>query len=371
MAPSTQASNDPRRSMTATESGVHIVGKEVQVLVNAIEDFRAFGVEHVVQLPELVLVGDQSAGKSSLMGALTEIQLPRSTGICTRCPAHIKTTDSDEWICKISLHQTYKYAPQNGQKLMERDVTKKRPFPPWEEQPLEITPFKTIGDKRELEEVLRWAQVAILNDSHDHARYVPGTAAFANDSRTEAKFSPNVVSVEISGPRLPSLSFYDLPGIFSNAAKEDGYLIKVIENLTKKYIRHSQALIICAITMCNDPRTSRTVKVISDCNAEGRCIGVLTMADRLQDGVEHKEFEQMLRGDFEFRHGYFATKLPAGQSSGTYDPMYHENARNEEERFFNTAEPWSSVWKDFRGRCGTTSLQQALSQKFASQIKGS
>lgn len=60
--------------------GFEIVGKNVKILVDAISDLREFDLSHVVELPELVLVGDQSAGKSSLMSALTEIQLPRDQG---------------------------------------------------------------------------------------------------------------------------------------------------------------------------------------------------------------------------------------------------------------------------------------------------
>lgn len=347
------------------ESGVHLVGKETKALVDAINDLRKLGVDHVVQLPELVLVGDQSSGKSSLMGALTEIQLPRASGTCTRCPAWIKTSEADKWTCTVSLHREYKYNPHAG-RLNSRD----RPFGLWDRQYLVTTPFKTIEDNSELEEVLRWAQIAILNDSQDYRQYIPGSPTFANNTDTEAKFSPNVVSVEISGPRLPSLSFYDLPGMIQNTSdKDEAYLIKVLENLARMYIKRPRATVICAIPMSIDPALSRTRKIISDLNAEKRCVGVLTMADRLQDGQTHTDYEKILRGtDHKLHHGYFITKLPGG-SSGAYDPRYHSKARQQEEEFFNSARPWCDEWSEFRSKCGTMPLQQSLSQMFASQIK--
>lgn len=116
-----------------------------------------------MQLPELVLVGDQSVGKSSLMGALAEIHLPRSTGCCTRCPAHIKTAPAETWSCVVSLEHSYSYEPVNDRPLESRDVTRNRPFPPWKDRELIIKPFKTIRDERELEDVLKWAQIATLN----------------------------------------------------------------------------------------------------------------------------------------------------------------------------------------------------------------
>jgi ABC-type arginine transport system ATPase subunit len=90
--------------------GLHTVGRGVKIFVDAIEQLREIGLNNVVQLPELVLVGDQSAGKSSLMGALAEIHLPKSGGTCTRCPAHIKTATAAQWSCKISLRQEYRYS---------------------------------------------------------------------------------------------------------------------------------------------------------------------------------------------------------------------------------------------------------------------
>jgi GTPase SAR1 family protein len=346
------------------------VGHRVQVLVDAIQDLREFGVDHFVGLPELVLVGDQSAGKSSLMGALTEIHLPQSAGCCTRCPAHIKTTPAEVWTCKISLEQQYSYEPINGRPIELKDVTRNRPFPPWKHQPeLKVKPFITIQDKSQLEEALKWAQIATLNHTKHHSLYIPGTDNFLGDESTEAKFSPNVVSIEISGPNLTPLSFYDLPGVFQNAGhKEDQYLVKVIENLAVEYIRRPQALIICALPMSADAATSATSKIIADCNAGARCIGVLTKADQLPEGQSHTDFENILKGhSYKLGHGYFATKLP-GQSRLVYDESYHANARAAEEHFFSTQSPWNGDWSEFGSRFGTQKLAQALSEKFGAKI---
>ena len=39
-----------------------------------------------IQLPTIVVVGDQSSGKSSVLESLAGISLPRGQGICTRVP---------------------------------------------------------------------------------------------------------------------------------------------------------------------------------------------------------------------------------------------------------------------------------------------
>lgn len=74
--------------MPAPGASLELVGEKVSLLVNAIEELRKLGLKEIdTELPELVLVGDQSAGKSSLMGAIAEINLPKDKGMCTRCPA--------------------------------------------------------------------------------------------------------------------------------------------------------------------------------------------------------------------------------------------------------------------------------------------
>ncbi|ELR05350.1 hypothetical protein VC83_09288 [Pseudogymnoascus destructans] len=367
-----------RSSAPSQESGLHIVGRRVQVLVDAINDIRGMGVDYLVDLPQLVLVGDQSAGKSSLMGALAEIHLPQDSGCCTRCPTHIKTGHAETWSCKISLNLSYNYAPRDPTRpIQANEVTKNNPFPPWREMALVTKEFVVITDKSELEEALRWAQIAILNPSKSHKYYVPSAQNNLSPNRnmtTEAKFSPNVVSVEMSGPGLPPLSFFDLPGIFQNPSqKEDDYLVKVVENLAKKYIKHQQALVIHALPMSADPTTSRAGKVIRDLKAENRTIGVLTKADCLQIGHSDAQFKELLEGRTHMvQHGYFVTKQMQtlkGSAPFSREGEYHAKSKQSEEAFFDEAYPWSHAgWKGYRNRCGTENLQRALSQKFANQI---
>jgi hypothetical protein len=343
------------------------------MLVDAIEELRQLGLKQIdTKLPELVLVGDQSAGKSTLMGAIAEINLPKNKGMCTRCPANIKTSPAPNWSCKVSLHEYYSYTSDT-----RRVPTKSQPFPPWkenEDHALVINHFKTTSDKAELEDILRWAQVALLNPSQDFKSFIPGSGhqtqvPLRHDQKHEADFSPNLVAIEISGPGLPALSFYDLPGIFVSAAtKEEQYLVKVFENLATKYIKHERALIICAITMQNDPGLSRTSAIIDLQKAGDRCIGVLTMPDRLQEGAMHMDYDAILRGKAHvFPKGYFITKQP-GPDFRQHQEDYHAQARHEEEHFFDTDSRWTGSWREFRHKCGTTAIQQYLSQEFAQQI---
>ena len=369
----------PRQSMApsiasrlpAPGASLELVGEKVSLLVNAIDELRKLGLKEIdTELPELVLVGDQSAGKSSLMGAIAEINLPKDKGMCTRCPANIKTSSAEIWSCTVSLHESYRYSATT-----RRVPTKKVPFPPWvENESFVVKHFKTISEKSELENVLRWAQIALLNPNENYRSFIPGTGAIAGEGlpgnhKHQCDFSPNIVAIEIAGPRLPALSFYDLPGIFQSAAsKEEEYLIPVFENLARKFIKRPKALIICARTMATDPGNCRTITLIREENAQKRTIGVLTMPDRLPEGSIHQDFDKILRKEAHVLHrGYFVTKQP-GPNFALLGNDYHIQAREEEDAFFNTDPRWVGEWDAFRDRCGTGAIQSYLSQEFARLI---
>ncbi len=66
-------------------AGVEILGRGIKLLFDTVKDLHKLGLEDLnVPLPKIVVVGDQSAGKSSLVEALSEIKVPRDTGTCTR-----------------------------------------------------------------------------------------------------------------------------------------------------------------------------------------------------------------------------------------------------------------------------------------------
>ena len=71
------------------DTGETVPGKKmargVKKLMDTINRLRQLGIEDlVVSLPKIVVVGDQSSGKSSCVEALSEIKVPRFTNTCTR-----------------------------------------------------------------------------------------------------------------------------------------------------------------------------------------------------------------------------------------------------------------------------------------------
>ena len=124
----------------------------------------------------------------------------RSNAI-TRCPMECRLTHSPRpWQCQVLLRRE---TDQSGAKVAAKEV----PFGP------------LLKDKTKLEEMLRRAQLAILNPS------VP--PSFFEDFNTKSlkpgerppgsakqlAFSNDVVCLDLQGPEVTDLSFIDLPGI--------------------------------------------------------------------------------------------------------------------------------------------------------------
>lgn len=347
------------------------IGKKLKACNDTLGELQQLGVSHDVQLPELVLVGDQSAGKSSLMSGLANLDLPRSEGTCTRCPLHIRVSRNSDWSCRVWLRKEYSFQPPADRSIAESDVTEQDPFFPWRKMPVTaVHEFKTMQDKSQIEEVLRWAQIAILNDDKHHSMFIPGSGAATNRpiddaaAETVAKFSPNVVALEIKGPGLPDLSFYDMPGIFQNPADaKDDYLVNVVRNLSKAYIQHPSAIIICSMPMNSDAENSSTFGLTRRLGATSRTIGVLTKADLLPEAGNHDQWLSIMKGNTHHTGlGYFITSRPQGKDL--------DELKKWEELVFESHSlgNWPSDFHNFSDRCGVERLKSFLSERLGEEF---
>ncbi|KAL2354881.1 Dynamin family protein [Cryomyces antarcticus] len=354
-------------------TAVEVVGRGIKELVAAINGLEQLGVEASdLPLPKIVVVGDQSAGKSSVVEAISEIKVPRNSGTCTRAPLQINLAADDEprakWTCTVSLHKKYDFCnaePSNT------SAQKQSPFYPWIEKdfPSDFL-FKIVHRKEELEEVLLRAQVATLNPGSHPGNYLSCTINGTDDtSQLQVEFSPNVVRLDISGPGLPNLAFYDLPGIINQSADTGKpYLVKLVRSLVKEYVRSENALVLLACSMEGDIATSSASSIVRKMGAEHRCIGVLTKPDRLPIGDSVDIWKSVLNGDkFRLGHEYYVTRQPA--QPDLEEGITHTQARLLEREFFEVVEPWSKTFSQFKSRFGTLNLQTALSRKLTQQIR--
>ena len=77
--------NDNSRGPKPSSLGLtSLQSQEEKRLLDVIEEIRNYDINHEIELPQLVVCGKQSSGKSSVLEAISEIPFPRKGDICTR-----------------------------------------------------------------------------------------------------------------------------------------------------------------------------------------------------------------------------------------------------------------------------------------------
>ncbi|KAF2837443.1 hypothetical protein M501DRAFT_937282 [Patellaria atrata CBS 101060] len=353
--------------MTDFSGPLNELGRGNKELIEAARKLEALGVEMSdIAVPSIVAVGDQSAGKSSLIEGISGVTVPRDTGTCTRCILHINTSTSDSdghdsWVANVSLVKKYYYF--NDQKSAQI-----HPLAPWvlRESP-EITLFKAVQRPDELEDVLRRAQLAILNPRDPPTKYI---SAPVDPTNMQVDFSPNIVKVEIVHKGLPNLSLFDLPGVvnlMNGASKE--HLPALVRALVTDTISQQNTLILLAMSMESDVENSNALPLIKSIEgAMARTIGVITKPDRLPTGKKpSKVWEEIMAGKaFNFGYKCFVTKQPSPEE--LEQEITHQEARAREQSFFDS---WLPEYRRFSDRFGTTKLTAELSNMLAALMKES
>ncbi|KAG6835134.1 hypothetical protein H0H93_004550 [Arthromyces matolae] len=293
------------------------------------------GAEAELDLPRITVIGNQSAGKSSVVEAISGIHVPRDAGTCTRCPIECRLNNSPgKWSCIISIRREY---DRNG-KILDK-VSEKR--------------FgEVIYQKDQVEPALRRAQMAVLNPHLNLDDFVRASdAEMASprfNSKETFKFSADTICIDLEGPELTDLSFVDLP-------------VKFVEAMVVNRIK-GNSLILVALPMTDDIENQKAVQLARKEDPEGRrTIGVMTKPDMLTSGSTKAKdnWLDIIEGrKHHLAHGYYCTRQPDDLQRS--DNITHAEARVCEAEFFSKNAPWStSTVKD---RFGTNHLISSLSK---------
>ncbi|KAI1054439.1 hypothetical protein LB506_010648 [Fusarium annulatum] len=259
-----------------------------------------------VKLPQIVVVGDQSAGKSSVLEALTGTPFPRDAGACTRFATEIRLRRAKETKLKVSIIPD-KTRPYNDQARLLQwggDVTGDTPFDAMMRDATELIAPKSI----------------------------PGRFA-----------ARDILVVEKEGPDMPLLTLVDLPGLVRVANRDQSESdIQTIEALSDRYMKSSRTIILAVIGGNNDYVQAPILKKARYFDPKGsRTIGVLTKPDMTERiGLEEKFIELVTNKDQEnnFKLGWYVLLNP-GPGEQWQTP---EDRANREAEFFSRGK-WATL----------------------------
>uniref|UniRef100_A0A914PGL0 Uncharacterized protein n=1 Tax=Panagrolaimus davidi TaxID=227884 RepID=A0A914PGL0_9BILA len=219
-------------------------------LVSTVCDIRralaTVGMENAINFPQIVVIGTQSHGKSSVIeGIVGRDFLPRGTGICTRRPLLIQL------ICTPLDHPMRK----------EDKKTKNVDWATFDH--LTNTKFFDFKDvRKEIEK--------------------------ATDELPNKKVSDEEIHLKIYAKNVVDLTLIDLPGFTKVAVGDQPPDIEdQIRQMSEKYISNPNSIILAVVKATEDFATSEALKFAKQVDSNGnRTLGVLTQLDLMDKGTD-------------------------------------------------------------------------------------
>ncbi|KAL1836820.1 hypothetical protein VTJ49DRAFT_4621 [Mycothermus thermophilus] len=306
------------------------LASEQSALLDLIDTLQFAQLDNV-KLPQIVVVGDQSAGKSSVLEALTGTPFPRDAGACTRFATEIRLRRAANPSMAVSIipDKNLSFAEQEGLRQFGGSVSPSMPF----------------------EHLMRSAVDLIA------PKNIPGRFA-----------ARDILVVEKRGPDMPLLTLVDLPGLVRNANNDQSLEdIRTIEALSDRYMKSSRTIILAVVGGNSDYVQAPILTKARHFDPQGsRTIGVLTKPDLTESiGLEDKFIDLVKNKDKrnDFKLGWYVLLNPGPREPGQPWPTAEERRRAEAD-FFSRGK-WSSLPSSV---CGARALMQKLSVQLQQHI---
>ncbi|XP_069801895.1 interferon-induced GTP-binding protein Mx2-like isoform X2 [Dendropsophus ebraccatus] len=288
---------------------------KIRPCIDLIDSLRSLGVEKDLALPVIAVIGDQSSGKSSVLEALSGVNLPRGSGIVTRCPLVLRLKKS-----KIG-------SPWKG-KISYRDQ--------------EVL-LKTPGD---VEKGVRQAQ--------DHM------AGVGN------RVSEELITLEVESPNVPDLTLLDLPGItrvaLANQPKDIGEQIK---KMIRKYIQKQETINLAVVPSNVDIATTEALEMAREVDPSGeRTLGILTKPDLVDKGSELDVVSVVRNLVYNLKKGFMIVKCRGQSEIQNNIPL--ETALVNEKAFFQNHDHFGVLLEE--GRATISLLAEKLTTELVEHI---
>lgn len=225
-------------------------------LLDIVDTLRSHGVSHYVDLPQIIVCGSQSCGKSSTLGSLSGIDFPTSEALCTRFATELILRRGDEPGIKVHI--------QPGQGRSEEDRIRLSAFS-----------VKTSG-QGDIPKIIDAAKKAMGLSGNDASKI----------------FTTDVLRIESTSPTAPNLTLVDLPGLFGAADKnQSNDDASMVQDLVVSYMRQRRSIILAVVTADNPFANQPVTKFAREIDPSGkRTLGLITKPDKIDRGSESEQY---------------------------------------------------------------------------------
>ncbi|KAK6081433.1 dynamin family protein [Seiridium cupressi] len=251
---------------------------QLRLTVDTFNQMQEAGLEYYLHHPQIVVFGDQSAGKSSVLEALTAIPFPRNDNFCTRFATEIHLCQ------KAQFRVNVKIIPNSDRALDEQKRLRKFSV--------------STTDLKDLAVITSAAMKAM------------GIAT--SEEESGSPFSRDILRVEIDGPDKPHLTLVDIPGLIqaptNGVSRAD---IALVSKITECYLRHRDTISLVVISANNPAACQPILEKIQELRLSGgQTLGAITKPDTLSKGSRsEKRFLQLTRNeDVFFELGWHVIK---------------------------------------------------------------
>lgn len=86
-----------------SEPSVFFQSKDHGDLLIIIDELRSQGTSHYIDLPQVIVCGDQPSGKSSVLEAVSGIRFPQRDNLCTRFATEVILRRGPDKSAKVSI----------------------------------------------------------------------------------------------------------------------------------------------------------------------------------------------------------------------------------------------------------------------------
>lgn len=212
------------------------------------------------KLPKVIVIGNESTGKSSLLENITKCQLfPRDSKLCTRCPIHVRMTNGP------SKYVISYYEPLTKEEIIEEKLKLEK---------ILVTKSKLTDEVKTAKSNRTLIKKVVLDKNNIYSVVLEYMNKIPLDT-----ISYDELMIDITDNDVPTFEFYDLPGIRTYPLETATTTI----NLCRKYLADKNSIVLCVVPATTTRLTScQSIALITEMNMQHNCILALTMADRLQ-----------------------------------------------------------------------------------------